>query len=60
MKYICAELPRLSHEQLLNDLSEGVLIVDEESTNLKFINKAAKHICAHIIPKDIEAKTTFY
>lgn len=60
MQYIQAELPRASHEQLLNDLAEGVLIVDEETTRLKFINKAAKLTCARIIPQQSTTKTTIY
>ena len=41
LKYINGELARVSHESLLQDLDEGVLILEEKSTLLQFVNKAA-------------------
>ena len=41
MNYVLAELPRVSYESLLHQFKEGVFIVDEDTSHLQFINKAA-------------------
>lgn len=43
-KYIEAEISRESNEQLLNNLYEGVLIIDEETAEVHFKNDAAVRI----------------
>ena len=40
--FVKAEILRAGDEQLLNDLKEGVIIMDEESGLVLFVNKAAK------------------
>ena len=42
MLFIEAEILRAGDEQLLNDLKEGVIIMDKESWLVLFVNKAAK------------------
>lgn len=34
--FVAAELPRQGHEKLLNGLKEGILIITEESSIVKF------------------------
>ena len=40
--FVKAEILRAGDEQLLNDLKEGVIIMDEDSGLVLFVNKAAK------------------
>ena len=42
--YIRAEISHSGNEQLLNDLNEGVLIIEEPSGMILFNNKAARHL----------------
>ena len=42
--FVAAELPRLGNDQLLNGLKEGVLIIEEDSNEIKFMNKSAKRL----------------
>ena len=39
--FVAAELPRQGHEKLLNGLKEGILIIEEDSSIIKFYNQAA-------------------
>ena len=39
--FVDAEILRAGDEQLLNDLKEGVIIMDEETGLVLFVNKAA-------------------
>ena len=39
--FVAAELPRQGHEKLLNGLKEGILILEEDSSIIKFHNQAA-------------------
>ena len=39
--FVTAELPRQGHEKLLNSLKEGILILAEEDSVVKFQNQAA-------------------
>ena len=39
--FVAAELPRQGHEKLLNGLKEGILIITEESSIVKFQNQTA-------------------
>ena len=42
--FVQSELPRESNERLLNDLKEGLFIIDEQDSQIIFRNKAAKRI----------------
>jgi len=42
MLYVETEILRTGNEQLLNDLKEGVIIMDKESSMVMFVNNAAK------------------
>ena len=44
MLFVQAELPRISHENLLHNFKEGVFIVDEDTSHLQFTNRAASKI----------------
>ena len=48
--FVEAEILRAGDAQLLNDLKEGVIIMDQESGLVLFVNKAAKKF-NFIIPK---------
>ena len=43
-KYVEAEMPRESNEELLNSLKEGVFIVDATTSEVRFKNIAARRI----------------
>lgn len=47
-KFIKAEIPRESNHRLLDDLKEGIFIVDEENDEVLFKNKAAVSINSHL------------
>ena len=40
--YVKSELPRIGNETLLNDLKEGVFIIEEETSLVLFQNTKAK------------------
>ena len=40
--YVEAEIQRKGNEQLLNNLSEGVVIIEETSGLVTFVNKTAE------------------
>ena len=42
MLFVDAEVLRLGNDALLNDLDEGVIIVDEATNEVTFLNRAAK------------------
>jgi len=42
--FIETEILRVGDEQLLNDLKEGVIILDHESGYVLFVNQAAKNL----------------
>ena len=42
--FVAAELPRQGHEKLLNGLKEGILILEEDSSIIKFYNQAARRL----------------
>ena len=42
MIFVKSESIRIGNENLLNGLEEGVVILDEDTTNVHFLNKAAK------------------
>ena len=44
LKYIKAELPRESNERLLNNFKEGVIILNEEKSEILFTNFSARQI----------------
>ena len=44
MIYIEINVLRMGNEQLLNNLEEGVVIQEESTTEIKFLNTAAKHL----------------
>ena len=46
--YVQAELPRISNEKLLNNLKEGVFIIEDESSLVLFQNRAAKRFNVRI------------
>ena len=39
--FVDAEILRTGNDQLLNDLQEGVIILNEESKTILFVNQAA-------------------
>ena len=39
--YMNSELPRTGYEQLLNNIKDGILIVDEQKYNVQFMNRTA-------------------
>lgn len=47
-KFIDAELPRESNARLLDDLKEGLFIVDEETDEVLFKNKVAMSLNSHL------------
>ena len=44
INYIEAELPRMSNEKLLNNLREGVFILEDDVFEVLFSNKAAQRL----------------
>ena len=42
MLFVDAEVLRIGNDALLNDLDEGVIIVDEATSKVTFLNRAAK------------------
>ena len=42
MIYVEAEILRTGNEELLNNLEEGVVILDNENEEILFVNSAAK------------------
>ena len=42
--YVASEAPRISNEKLLNNLDEGVCIIEENDSSILFLNKAAKSV----------------
>ena len=42
--FVEAELPRLGNDQLLNNLKEGIVIIEEDSSIIKFMNETAKKL----------------
>ena len=48
IKYTESELPRASQELLLHNLKEGVIIVDDATSHLQFINRSAYSTCERL------------
>ena len=41
--FVDAEVPRASQEELLNNLEEGVIVVEKDCSSVCFVNQAAKN-----------------
>ena len=41
--FVDAEVPRAAQEQLLNNLEEGVIVVEKDCSSVCFLNLAAKN-----------------
>ena len=46
--FVKAEILRTGNEQLLNNLKEGVIIIDKENGVVMFLNRAAKKFNIHL------------
>ena len=59
LTYLEAEMPRIDNENILDNIKEGVVIIDEQSSSTRFLNRAVALIdkelqdtCALSIWKD--------
>ena len=45
--YVGSEVPRIANEQLLDNLKEGVFIVEKDCSGICFLNSAAKNFMSN-------------